>query len=151
MGQSRPLFRLFSFFSSYNFNNTNWKKHWWCAWDSNPGPQYGRRRQNHGSMAATLFCLFALVCTPQLIQLQSYRGNGELYFKGHNWLWNCWITEFLFLAFLFCCNFRLGLQLPNWLKIAYVFNICKWVLPVISKFNVFSAKKYWIWAKKKTM
>ena len=37
MGQSRPLFCLFSFFSSYNFNNTNWKKHWWCAWDSNPG------------------------------------------------------------------------------------------------------------------
>ena len=25
MGQSRPLFCLFSFFSSYNFNNTNWK------------------------------------------------------------------------------------------------------------------------------
>ena len=25
----------------------------WCAWDSNPGPQDGRRRQNHGAMAAT--------------------------------------------------------------------------------------------------
>ena len=32
------FFCLFSFFSRYNFN-TNWKKHWWCAWDSNPGPQ----------------------------------------------------------------------------------------------------------------
>ena len=53
MGQSRPLFCLFSFFSSYNFNNTNWKKHWWCAWDSNPGLQDGGRRQNHGAMAAT--------------------------------------------------------------------------------------------------
>ena len=29
------------------------KKHRWCAWDSNPGPQDGRRRQNHGAMAAT--------------------------------------------------------------------------------------------------
>ena len=25
MGQSRPLFCLFSFFSDYNFNNSNWK------------------------------------------------------------------------------------------------------------------------------
>ena len=49
MGQSRPLFCLFSFFSRYNFN-TNWKKHRWCAWDSNPGPQDGRRRRNHGAM-----------------------------------------------------------------------------------------------------
>ena len=45
-------FCLFSFFSCYNFN-TNWKKHRLCAWDSNPGPQDGRRRQNHGVMAAT--------------------------------------------------------------------------------------------------
>ena len=43
-------FCLFSFFSRYNFN---WKKHRWCAWDSNPGPQDGRRRRNHGAMAAT--------------------------------------------------------------------------------------------------
>ena len=53
-GQSRPLFCLFLFFSSYNFNNTNWKKHWWCAWDSNPGPQDSRRRQNHGDMFVNL-------------------------------------------------------------------------------------------------
>ena len=46
-------FCLFSSFSHYNFNNTNWKKHSWCAWDSNPGPQDGRRRRNHGAMAAT--------------------------------------------------------------------------------------------------
>ena len=52
MGQSMPLFCLFSFFSRNNFN-TNWKKLRWCAWDSNPGPQDGRRRQNHGAMAAT--------------------------------------------------------------------------------------------------
>ena len=29
------------------------KKHRWCAWDSNPGPQDGRHRRNHGAMAAT--------------------------------------------------------------------------------------------------
>ena len=44
-------FCLFWIFS-YNFN-TNWKKHRWCAWDSNLGPQDGRRRRNHGAMAAT--------------------------------------------------------------------------------------------------
>ena len=53
MGQSWPLFVYFSFFSGYNFNNTNWKKCRWCAWDSNPGPQDGRRRRNHGAMVAT--------------------------------------------------------------------------------------------------
>ena len=58
MGQSRPLF-LFSFISHYNFN-TNWIKHRWCAWDSNPQLQNGRRRQNHGAMAATLKYLFLL-------------------------------------------------------------------------------------------
>ena len=55
--QSRSLFRLFSSFYhsniDYNFNNTYWKKHRWCAWDSNPVPQDGRRRWNHGAMAAT--------------------------------------------------------------------------------------------------
>ena len=30
------------------------KKRRWCAWDSNPGPQDGRRRRNHGAMAATI-------------------------------------------------------------------------------------------------
>ena len=25
-----------------------------CAWDSNPGPQNGRRRRNHGAMGASL-------------------------------------------------------------------------------------------------
>ena len=29
------------------------KKHRWSAWDTNPGPQGGRRRQNHRAMAAT--------------------------------------------------------------------------------------------------
>ena len=33
--------------------NYKLKKRWWSAWDSNPGPQDGRRRRNHGAMAAT--------------------------------------------------------------------------------------------------
>ena len=61
MGQSRPLFCLFSFFSCYNFN-TNWKKHRWCAWDSNQGPLNGRHRQNHGAMAATPFSKCLKTC-----------------------------------------------------------------------------------------
>ena len=60
--------------SSYHKKNLNWpipasflfifvlfllqfqyklKKRRWCAWDSNPGPQDGRHRRNHGGMAAT--------------------------------------------------------------------------------------------------
>ena len=52
MSQSRPLFVYFVLFH-YNFNNTNWKKHRCCARDSNPRPQDGRRRLNHGAMAAS--------------------------------------------------------------------------------------------------
>ena len=66
MGQSWPLFVLFLFSSCYNFN-TNWKKHRWCAWDSNPGPQDGRRRQNHGAMAATSEQIFE--SNPDVIQI----------------------------------------------------------------------------------
>ena len=35
-------------------------KNRWCVWDSNPGPQDGRRRLNHGAMAAALSRLFWL-------------------------------------------------------------------------------------------
>ena len=49
------LFCLFSSSSShYNFNSTNWKKHRWCAWDSNPRPQNGRCRQYHGARPCLL-------------------------------------------------------------------------------------------------
>ena len=42
------IFVLFSLQIQYKL-----KKHRWCAWDSNPGLQDGRRRRNHGAMAAT--------------------------------------------------------------------------------------------------
>ena len=51
MGQSRPLFSLFSSFSHYNFNNTNGRKRGWCAWDSNPWPHDGR--QSYGGRPPT--------------------------------------------------------------------------------------------------
>ena len=44
-------FCLFSSFTHHNFNNTNWKKHRWSAWDLNPR----RRRRYHGAMAAAQF------------------------------------------------------------------------------------------------
>ena len=53
MGQSRPLFRLFSSFS-HHISITNWKKRRWSAWYLNPGLQDSRRRRNHGAMAATI-------------------------------------------------------------------------------------------------
>ena len=52
-GPSRPLFVYFrSFLVTISIQNG--KKRRWCAWDSNQGPQNGRRRWNHGAMAATL-------------------------------------------------------------------------------------------------
>ena len=60
MGQSRPPFSLFSSYShcnnnnSFNCNNINWRKHRWFALESNPGPHDGRRRWNHGAMAAAI-------------------------------------------------------------------------------------------------
>ena len=44
------------------------KKCRWCAWDLNPGLQDGRRRQNHGAMAATLgnYTLSLCFCTIQV-------------------------------------------------------------------------------------
>ena len=49
-----PIPAPFSSFShsNINCNHINWKKHRWHAWDWNPGPQDGRRRGNHGAMAA---------------------------------------------------------------------------------------------------
>ena len=49
---NRSLFLFILSFLHYNFNNTNWKKHWVCTWDSNLGPQDGRHRQNQRAMAA---------------------------------------------------------------------------------------------------
>ena len=91
MGHSRPLFLylilffkqngpfpasfcLFLFFSRHNFN-TNWKKHRWCAWDSNLGPKDGGRRQNHGAMEAT----------PEFTSLQK-EGKQMFYIKIRNGL-----------------------------------------------------------------
>ena len=58
MGESRPLFCLLSFFSHSNSNDKYiiWKKHRWCAVDSNPGRLDGRRRWIHWAMAAPLKC-----------------------------------------------------------------------------------------------
>ena len=60
-GPIMASFCLFSLFSRYNFNNTNWKKCRWCAWDLNPGLQDCRRRWNHGAMVATQV-LFVCKC-----------------------------------------------------------------------------------------
>ena len=54
----------------------------WCAWDSNLGPPDGRRRRNHGTLAAPLIknelpmfvCLFASFCIT-LTVLSSFRRS----------------------------------------------------------------------------
>ena len=91
MGQSRPLFCLFLFFSHYNFN-TNWKKRRWCAWDSNLGLQNGRRRQNHRAMAATQLhpILKRLLIVGKLRPwVQSYWLENFLYYDSRVILYYC--------------------------------------------------------------
>ena len=79
-------FCLFSLFSQYNFNNTNWKKHRWCAWDSNSGPQDGRRRWSHGAMAATHFLPLLFFPTKERFEASKRRKmrNVELEEEGDN-------------------------------------------------------------------
>ena len=88
MGQSRPF--LFSFFPRYNLN-TNWKKRRWCAWDSNPGPQDGKRRQNHGAMAATRND--ALPLTLNWSQFDGYRYRWIVKAASINYDDFCFLTR----------------------------------------------------------
>ena len=52
-----PIPASFSFIFVLFTSQINYKlkKRRWSAWDSNPGPQDGRRWRNHGAMAATSF------------------------------------------------------------------------------------------------
>ena len=50
-----PASFSFSFFLFTSQINYKLKKRRWSSWDSNQGPQDGRRRRNHGAMAATRF------------------------------------------------------------------------------------------------
>ena len=68
VGQSRPLFVNFSSFL-VTISIQIEKKHRWCAWDSNPGPQDGRRRRNHGAMVAT-HLLFATFWRSRIVKLE---------------------------------------------------------------------------------
>ena len=58
MGQSRALFVYFRSFhipiqmTNKQFEQNKLKKHWCCAWDSNPGRQDRRRRQIHWAIVA---------------------------------------------------------------------------------------------------
>ena len=70
-------FCLFSSFCHYNFNLFisvdihKFKKHRWCAWDSNLWPQDGRRRLNHGAIAA-----------PQYSTVFNFGGKTVLFRTG---------------------------------------------------------------------
>ena len=53
-GPNPASFCLFSTFSQHNdkYNTKfDYKKHRWCAWESNPGPQDGRHRWIHWAIA----------------------------------------------------------------------------------------------------
>ena len=68
------------------------KKHRWCAWNSNLGPQDGRHRQNQGAMAATL--AYSLLLLREQISYKSFRIDEKLYSEimHSNWLTNGTLT-----------------------------------------------------------
>ena len=70
IGQSRPLFLfIFVFSTCYNINS-NWKKHRWCAWDSNPGWQDGRRERTHWATLLAKILLSPTVLSTDVIPAQ---------------------------------------------------------------------------------
>ena len=79
MVQSRPLFVYFhSFLITISIQIE--QKHRWCAWDSNPRPQDGRRRWNHGAMAATsnwYLNVTGVVITAQYVELSRSVVKGS--------------------------------------------------------------------------
>ena len=78
-------FCLFSSFSHYNFNNTNWKKLLWCAWDLNPQPQDGRHRQNHRAMAAAPYLSLNVFLYPARSKTRQYEHFS--YKLADDWIW----------------------------------------------------------------
>ena len=88
MGQSRPLFVYFrSFLITISIQIE--KKRRWCAWDSNPGPQVSRCRQNHRAMGATLYWV-KLHCKLFLTHL------ATLDFFFHEDVWKAWMLKINF-------------------------------------------------------
>ena len=65
-----PVLFLFIFvFLSLQFQHYKFKKHRWCAWDSNLWSQDGRRRLNHGAIAAApIFYRFQLWWKNSIVQ-----------------------------------------------------------------------------------
>ena len=57
MGQSRPILVYFHPFKWQFKFKLNKEKHRGCAWDSTPGPQYGRRRRVFVILGIWAFCL----------------------------------------------------------------------------------------------
>ena len=118
MGQSRPLFPfIFVFSTCYNLNsNLNWKKHRWCAWESNPGQQDGRREWIHWATAAPLIisCLFAFL------------------------VWNL-LSHFANLFYFAPCNFLINRQ-----QIIRIFGIIKTPLNWCPKMVIIKKSKYLI-------
>ena len=99
MGQSRPLFVYFRSFhipiqmTNIQFEQYKLKKCRWCAWNSNPGQQDGRRRRIYWAMAATHFCpyqhsrlLFSLFSSFQQQITVNYKN-------GWNWTRVLWCQK----------------------------------------------------------
>ena len=114
MGQSRPLFVLFLFFSHYNFN-TNWKKHRWCAWDLNPG-----RRMIGADETTELWRL------PQLNACLFWVSEGQL--LKHNIppasFLLFWLVCSVYIIFLFDVKIASGWIWTQVLELLKLYQLC---------------------------
>ena len=101
MGKSRPLLCLFLYFSHYNFNHTNWRKHSWCAWYLNPGLQDGRRTQNNG-----IFILnyFDLLLRKWVVHIANFSTkHAQIVLRNYNFYWGNKTYLLTYLTYLPTC------------------------------------------------
>ena len=99
MGQSRPLFLfIFIFSTCYNLN---WKKRRWCAWESNPGRQDGRRKRIHSATATPPYII--TFSTGHIFDRKYYRrtlfqpdtfSTGHFFDRTYFWQEILWTDTF---------------------------------------------------------
>ena len=78
-GPFTASFCLFSSFTHYNFNNTNWKKLRRFAWDLNLWLQDGRHRRNHWAMTATTFFVLQVFFLALYLALELFADFYKLF------------------------------------------------------------------------
>ena len=102
-----------------------WKKHRWCAWNMNPGPQHASHKQMHWAMVAP---------NNGLYKSQSHLQNGQ-----KNRLRKLTLASFKH-------SFRLNLCLRKLLWIVFVFLVTN-IIRFFSKRYKNAFSPFWLYLK----